>query len=210
MNSDRDGARATLEPAGRPIADRVARGLTEAFAPAVLAAAMPLVVAVHASRGWWAGLGWGLLAVLFSAAIPFGVILLGVRRGRLTDRHIGVREQRRGPLLLGLASVLVGIGVLAVAGAPRQLVTLVIGMFLVLLLVTAINHRWKLSAHAAVAAASAALLVLLFGPVLLLSVIVVAAVGWSRVRLGDHSAAQVTAGWVAGTGLALAIFTVLW
>jgi len=192
------------------VVDRLARVLTELFAPAVLAAAMPLVVALHASATLAAGLAWGVLAALFSAVIPFGVILLGVRRGRLTDRHIGRREQRLGPLLVGLASVLVGVLALAVAGAPRQLVTLVIGMFLVLLMVTAINHWWKLSAHAAVASASTALLLLLFGPVLLLAVPVLLAVGGSRVRLADHTPAQVAAGLVTGAVLALGIFAVLW
>jgi hypothetical protein len=197
-------------PRSRTGLDRLARALTEVFAPAVLAAAMPLVVALHTAGGLGAGLAWGLLAALFSAVIPYGVILFGVRRGRLTDRHIGRREQRRGPLLIGLASVLVGVLALALAGAPRQLVTLVIGMFLVLLMVTAINHWWKLSAHAAVAAASTALLVLLFGPVLLVAVPVLLAVGWSRVRLGDHTAAQVAAGLLTGAALALGIFAVLW
>jgi hypothetical protein len=194
----------------RTVADRAARGFTEVFAPAVLAAAMPVTVALHDSDSVPAGLGWGLLAAGFSAVIPFGVILLGVRRGRLTDRHITLREQRRTPLLIGLASVLVGVLVLALAGAPGRLVTLVIGMFLVLLAVTAINHWWKLSAHAAVACASAVLLVALFGPVALVGVVGVAAVGWSRVRLRDHTPAQVLAGVLAGTVLAVVIFALLW
>ncbi|HWH00382.1 MAG TPA: hypothetical protein VNV66_13895 [Pilimelia sp.] len=171
---------------------------------------MPLVVAVRATGPHWAlGLGWGSLAVLFCALVPYGVIWLGVRRGRLTDHHIGVREQRRGPLLYGLASVLVGLGVLVLLGAPWPLVAMVVVMFAVLLLVTVVNQFWKLSAHAAVAAASAGVLVLEFGPPLLVSLAVVAVVGWSRVRLRDHTPAQVAAGVAAGAAVGPPLFHAL-
>jgi len=188
---------------------RVARLLTEVFAPAVLGAVMPLVIGAHAGRSVWTGLGWGALAALFSSVIPYGVIWLGVRRGQLSDRHVGVREQRRRPLVLGLVSVLVGLAVLGVAGAPRQLIAMVVVIFAVGVMVTAVNQVWKLSVHAAVAAGSVTVLVLVFGPALLAAVVVVAAVGWSRVRLADHTAGQVVAGAIAGAALAAPIFAVL-
>lgn len=194
--------------AGRVAVRRAARVLTEVFAPAVLAAAMPVVIALHASDSVAAGAGWGLLVVVFTAAIPYGVIWLGVRRGQLTDHHIGERGQRRKPLMLGVASVLVGLTVLTVAGAPRELVVMTLVMLLLLLAVGVINLAWKLSAHAAVAAGSAAVLVIVFGPVLLIAVPVVAAVGWSRVELRDHTTAQVLAG-AAGGVLLSALFAVL-
>jgi hypothetical protein len=183
--------------------------LTEIFAPAVQAAAMPIVVALHATGDLATGLGWGALAAVFSSAIPYGVIWLGVRRGRLTDHHIGVREQRRGPLVLGLLSVLVGLAVLVVANAPAEVVAMVVVMFTVLLAVTLVNQVWKLSAHAAVTAGSVTVLVLAFGPVLLAAALVVAAVGWSRVQLRDHTVGQVMTGAVAGAVIATVVFAQL-
>jgi hypothetical protein len=198
----------TAVPARRPGTGRVARVLTEVFAPAVLAAAMPLILAVHAADSVATGIGWGLLAALFSSAIPYGIIWLGVRRGSLTDHHIGVRQQRRGPALLGLASVLLGLAVLLVAGAPRLLVLAAVLMFVVLLVVAAVNQVWKLSAHAAAAAGAATALIVVFGPVLLATALVVVAVAWSRVRLGDHTTGQVLAGAGVGALLAGVIFGV--
>ena len=58
--------------------------------------------------------------------------------------------------------------------------------------------------HASVAAGTMVVLVLAFGPVLLATAVLVAAVGWSRVRLRDHTPSQVVAGTVIGalvTGL---------
>lgn len=182
----------------------VARGFTEVFAPAVLVAALPVVIGLHAGRTIPAGLAWGLLASLFCAIIPNAMIWYGVRRGRLSDRHIGVREQRTKPLALGLLSVLVGLALLGLFGAPRELIALVVALFVGGLAATVVNHFWKLSVHAAVAASSMVVLVLAFGPALLATGVVVAGVGWSRVRLRDHTTWQVIAGTAVGvvtTGL---------
>ena len=188
----------------------VARVVTEVFAPAVWAALMPLAVAIHATApSWAAGLGWGLLAVLFSAVVPYGIIYFGVRRGKLTDHHISVREQRRLPLVYGLLSVLAGLAALILLGAPRPLIAMVVVMFAVLLVTTAINQVWKLSAHAAVSAGSVGVLVSVFGPALLVAFLVVALVGWSRVRLEDHTVGQVVAGTVVGLLTAVPTFLTL-
>jgi membrane-associated phospholipid phosphatase len=189
--------------------DRVARGLTEALAPAVLACVLPVVIGVQSGRTALTGLGWGLLAVLFSAVIPYGMILIAVRRGTLSDRHIGVREQRTGPLALGLVSVLAGLGLLVVLGAPRELVALIIASFLGGFVATVVNHFWKASVHASVAAGTMIVLVLTFGPYLLVTALLVAAVCWSRVRLGDHTPAQVIVGAALGTAIAGVVFGLL-
>lgn len=172
----------------------------------MLSAAMPLVIALHATDRVVTGAGWGLLAITFSSLIPYAIIRVGVHRGHLTDHHIGVREQRRVPLLLGLVSVLVGLALLVLLDGPRQLTALVAAMLVGLLGVAVVNQVWKLSAHAAVAAGSATVLAMVFGPVLLLAGLPVALVGWSRVRLGDHTAGQVVAGAALGAVLTAATF----
>lgn len=137
------------------------------------------------------------------------LIYFGLRRGTLTDHHIGVREQRRRPLVYGLLSVLAGLAVLVLLGAPRPLIAMVVVMFAVLLVTTGINQVWKLSAHAAVSAGSAGVLINVFGPALLAVVPVVVLVAWSRVRLRDHSTSQVLAGAVVGVLVAVPTFLVL-
>jgi membrane-associated phospholipid phosphatase len=195
--------------ADRAFADRVARTVTEVFAPAVLAAAMPIIISLHAAVPFAAGLGWGLLGALFSSLIPYAFVWFGVRRGRFTDHHLGIRQQRGRPVALGLVSVLAGLAILWLAGAPRQLLTMIVVMFVVLLAIGAINQVWKLSAHAAVNAGSVSVLTMVFGPLLLAAIPIVVAVGWSRVRLADHTASQVAAGSVVGAILAAVIFGVL-
>jgi hypothetical protein len=77
---------------------RTARLITDGLAPANLVITILLIIGWHSTNSL-TGLGWGLLAALFCGGIPLAVILLGVKRGKWTDKHVKVRQQRAIPLL---------------------------------------------------------------------------------------------------------------
>lgn len=193
-----------------PLLDRGARVLTELLAPAVIAGVMPLIVAGIATRSVAKTLIWGSATLFFTAAVPYFVIWLGVSKGRLTDRHVGVRQQRRGPIVAGFASVLVGVVALSALSAPRDLVVLAVVLLGVIVAVGSVNIAfWKVSAHAAVAAASSMVLIIMIGSWALPTILLVAAVGWSRVRVRDHTPAQVIVGAGAGAIIAASVLTIV-
>ncbi|WBB93274.1 phosphoesterase PA-phosphatase [Verrucosispora sp. WMMC514] len=198
------------DSASRSPSTRIARVVTEVFAPTLLAAVMPFVVALRTSApAVGPGLGWALVGALFCSVIPNSLIWWGVRRGRLSDHHIRVREQRRTPLVYGLVSVLVGLALLVGFRAPRPVIAMVVVMFALGLAVTLVNLVWKLSIHAAVAAGSAAVLVIVFGPALLLAAAGVVLVAWSRVELGEHTVGQVIAGTAVGLVVTVPTFLLI-
>jgi len=187
---------------------RVARVLTDGLAPANLVIASLLVIGT-ASTASWSGFGWGLLAATFAGIIPLAIILRGVHQGRLSDKHIGRREQRTSPLLASIGSVVIGTVLLLILGAPRPVSALIVAMLVVLLVTVPITLRWKVSVHAAVATAVVVVLVITFGAWLLVAAVLAAAVGWSRVVLRDHTTAQVLVGALLGGVVAGVIFGAL-
>ncbi|MFF5176922.1 phosphoesterase PA-phosphatase [Micromonospora sp. NPDC000316] len=188
---------------------RIARLVTELTAPAVLVSLLMIAVSWHSSPSNGRGLAWGLLAALFVTGIPFAYIVGGVRRGRFTDHHIGRREQRRVPLLVGLGSVAAGLALLTVLGAPRPLLALAVAGLVGLVVAVSVSHWWKMSIHSAVAAGTLVILSMTFGPGLLVAAPLLAVVGWSRVRLRDHTVPQVLAGGVLGALIAALAFGLL-
>jgi len=187
-------------------ADRLARVLTEVLSPAVLVAVALLAVAWASADSALSALIMGVIAAAAASFLPIAYILRGVRRGSWTDRHVGDRAQRTLPLLVCLGSTVSGTAALAAVGAPRDLLALIACMAVALVVVTPITllARWKISIHALVAAGVAVTFTSVFGLALLPGWPLAAAVGWSRVRLGDHTAAQVLAGALVGacaTGL---------
>jgi membrane-associated phospholipid phosphatase len=204
--------RAYPEPVlpARPSARRrLARVATEALAPAPTVAVLLLLVAWRSAPTPGEALKWGALAALFASLVPFGYILRGVRRRRLTDHHVRVRAQRPVPLMVGIGSVLVGLVLLALWGAPPDLVALVGAMAVGLASALLVTLFWKVSVHAAVTAGALVILVLVFGPWLLLLAPLVALVGWARVASGAHSPAQVIVGVLLGGAVAGIVFPLL-
>jgi hypothetical protein len=192
-----------------PARDRIARIASEVLAPAVLVAALLLAV------GWQAGdepgvsRWWGLPGALFAAGLPLAYVLRGVRKGRLSSHHIPEREHRRVPLLVGIVSVAIGLAVLVLLGAPRDVLALLAAGGAGLVVFTAVTHWWKMSIHAGVAAGSAATLVAVYGPVALVGAPLVVLACWARVRLSAHTRAQVIAGAAVGALIAGTVFPAL-
>lgn len=196
----------TLDLRRTPL-DRLARLVTEVFAPSVLVIALPLAIAAHHAPTLWLALAWAGIAAVFGSIVPMAFILRGVRRGALTDHHVRVRDQR--PVVLGvcLGSVALGLGILVGIGAARELVVLVAAEVLALAITLVATLRWgKVSIHAAVAAGAVAVLAVDYGPALLGLAPLPLLIGWSRVRLGDHTGPEVVHGLWLGALIAAVSF----
>ena len=187
----------------------LARLVTEILAPAPTVAALVLLVAWHSAPTAAEAVRWGTLAVLFVSVIPFLYVLRGVRRGGLTDHHVGVRQQRTVPLLVGVASMLVGLIQLAFWGAPRDLIALVVVVAIGMATSLLVTLVWKLSIHAAVVSGAVTILMFVFGPPLLILTPLVPLVCWARVAVHDHTPAQTIAGAVLGATVAMVVFSAL-
>jgi hypothetical protein len=183
----------------------MARVVSEVLTPGVLVAGISLAVAWHSRSP-----GWGIVTAIFAAAIPIAYIVSGVRRGRYRDHHVPVREHRQAVILVAAASVVVGLTLMLLFNAPRELVALVVAMLGGLALTLAATKWWsKVSLHTAVAAGTAATLVLVFGPWLHLAWLLVGVIAWSRVRLREHTVIQVTVGVALGAAAAGVVFPLL-
>jgi len=193
----------------RDRADLLARVATEVFAPAVLVAALLVAVGWHAGGPAAGSRWWGVAAAVFAAGIPMAYIVRGVRRGRFADHHIPEREHRRVPLVFGMASVVAGLVLLHVLGAPRDVLALLAAGLVGLVVFAAVTGWWKMSIHAGVAGGAVAVLTSRYGPVGLMAAPLVPLICWARVRLSAHTVAQVAAGAVVGAAIAGVVFPAL-
>lgn len=205
-----DTASEVTSAAGRRSAvDRFAWLLSEVGAPWVIVLVLPLVASWQATHHVAATLGWGLLIALTSSILPMGVIVWGARKGRWDGHHVRNRAGRLIPFVALIAMSLVGLGLLVALQAPWLLVALDISMITALLVTGAITTQWKISMHSAVAAGAVAILVVLHGATSWLLLPLVIAISWSRVHLGDHTTAQVTAGAITGLAFGGPFFATL-
>lgn len=123
------------------------------------------------------------------------------------DLQVNVREQRLYPYLFAVLCFLIAAYYLYYHHSPQWLVMFMVGSAITVLLLTLINLKWKISAHAAGAGGVIALIYqihvmglsafdLLW--LLCLTIIVAGLVGSSRLALRRHDLWQVLAGVVLG------------
>ncbi|MGW4913259.1 hypothetical protein [Streptomyces sp. NPDC004270] len=156
-----------------------------------------------------AGVGWGLLAAVFTAVLPTLILRFGERRQYWGDRHVRRRQDRivAAPGVMG--SVITGTGLLYGLEAPAAVTALVTAMLAALLALLVITFFWKVSVHSAVASGALAILTTVFGPWMLALTPLVVLIGWSRIRLRCHTAGQVIVGALVGAAVSAPVFGVL-
>ena len=186
------------EPVVTAAAGRLARLITEVLAPWVIVLVLPLGVAWQATRTTSGTLLWGFVVSVTSSLLPMLVILWGARTGRWDGHHVRNREGRLVPFLalIGLSST--GLGLLVLGGAPWPMTALDLSMITTLLATWAITAKWKISMHTAVAGGAVVMLTTTYDPRLWVLTLLVIAIGWSRVWVGDHTPAQVVGGVLVG------------
>jgi hypothetical protein len=131
---------------------RMARLVSELLSPPPILVVLALVVAWDSSPTPAMAVLWGGIAALFASVLPYALILRGVRRGRLSDKNISVREQRIRFGLVAITSILLGLVLLAAFDAPAEMVALVASIAVGVACGWVITLWWKISVHAAIAA----------------------------------------------------------
>jgi membrane-associated phospholipid phosphatase len=195
-----------MSPPGRR---RVARLVGQLLSPPPILVVLALLVAWASSSTPAMAVLWGGIAAVFASVLPYALILRGVRRGRLSDKHISLREQRIRFGVVAIISILIGLGALAAFDAPAEMVALLASIAVGVACGWVVTLWWKISVHAAIAAGAATVLLLVFGPALLAVWPLVALIAWSRVQVGDHTPAQVLAGVALGVVVNATIFPLL-
>jgi hypothetical protein len=131
--------------------------------------------------------------------LPFVWILLGVRRGRFTDMHVMLREQRFEPFVVATAGAAGLTAVYLALGAPRPLTALAVDLVVNGALFGVISRAWKVSVHAAAYAAGVLTAAVLIDGRLAALFAAMPLVVWARVIRKRHDVPQS----IAAAGIAI-------
>ncbi|GAA4389080.1 hypothetical protein GCM10023153_04940 [Ornithinibacter aureus] len=187
----------------------VARWVAGVFTPANVVLAVMAYVAVRHSDSVVEAALWWAVTLLLVVALPYAILFRAMRGGRVDDRQVVRRSQRPWLYVMALACVAAALALLVLAGAPLQVVALVVAMgagLAAMLLATLVA---KASMHLAVAAGAVAVVVVeqpLVGAVLSLVLVPIA---WARHRDGRHSVGQLVAGALIGGVTAFVVYALL-
>ncbi|MBC7815180.1 MAG: hypothetical protein H7175_28740 [Burkholderiales bacterium] len=189
------------------------RMVSDVLSPPIVWAALafPLAFsAVDASErpASWAAL-WAALYALIVCLLPILYIAFMVRRGKITDVHMEVRQQRIRPFLVSMLCTAIGWAMMHWLGAPPMLPLIALFTLIQLTLMLFITLVWQISMHTMSISGAVIATGAVFGltPALVLLPLV-PLVAAARLRLQRHTPAQLIAGTVIGAIVPLVVFSV--
>lgn len=204
----RDESEQSLPIVAKPIRMRLARCISTILSPVIISVPFVIAVALYHTRNIAAALTYASVTLFFLSFGPMVYIIAGVRKGKFTDLDVSVRSQRLHPFLFALSSTLLGLGVLSLIDAPKNLQTLFLITIISGFIMMIITLWWKISLHASSLASALTMLTALYGNVMLPAFMLVVLVCWSRVILRRHTLAQVVAGSVVSVVLATIVLRI--
>ena len=201
----------SIVEAGSNEALRRAKLLSHILHPwAVLVPVLALAAyqAVSGSPEW---IEWALIAYVPAIAFPSlyarirvwmwsrGKTPQGMSRSLFRDKP---RELFATTGLFGIPGVLI----LHYLQGPRSLILIILAVTAAMFAVAVVNLRYRASFHLTMVTSMLTALRFLFGPVSLVSFLLIPILGLSRYQLGEHTPAQVVAGFLIGLVVSGAVF----
>ncbi len=177
---------------------KIARIISTVFVPPSFTLIFFTALSFYLEKIFQKSLVMILVALIFGFIAPIILFVFMRKNGKLVDIDASVKEERTVPFLI--AEIFYLIGLLILIFYKINIISIAFWFCYIsnTLIIIFINKYWKISVHAMGAAGPAAAFILLFGWIGLFMFIVVALVGWSRIKLKCHSISQVMAGALFG------------
>lgn len=178
---------------------RFAHWVSTLLSPTALAVVTVVLAGmnIHNRQGWL----WILAMAFGLIGLPSLYLFWLLKRGKITDYDVFLRQQRYKPYFVMLACFMGTLIVMLLGRAPEILITLALAVSVMTTIMMCINFRWKISAHAAAAASFAIMTIQLIGMAASPVFLAVPLVAWSRVTLKRHTLGQTIGGALLGTGV---------
>ena len=186
------------------MANRVARWISIVFDSSFLS--LPVFLALGWRSGRTSGVLWAIVALFIVTGIPLVYLLIGRKRGWVSDLELTRREERPRFILVSLSSDVLALGVLWLGNGPHLLRLIILTYFCLAIVMFTISSFWKISMHMAGVGGFSTALVFVFGTPALWAFLSLLLVAWARLHRRKHDIPQLIAGALAGAFVTVLVF----
>ncbi|MAS34990.1 MAG: hypothetical protein CL610_13355 [Anaerolineaceae bacterium] len=187
-----------------------ARLVSNLLSPPVVWAVMVFPIAFRDATSRQQAVSWALVYGVLVCIMPMVYVGWMVRRGSISDLHMGVREERIRPFIVSLVCTAIAWWALRLMGAPPIIPLFALFSLVQIAVMALITLVWQISMHAMSISSAAVAAFAFFGPLWALPILpLVILVGAARLNLKRHTLAQVIAGTAVGVMIPLVVFALL-
>ncbi|MHB8778904.1 MAG: hypothetical protein ACYC6R_14265 [Anaerolineales bacterium] len=184
--------------------DRLARWVSILFDSSVLS--IPIFLAFGWIESDTSGLGWATLILIIVTGIPLAYLVIGIKRGWVSDMEMTERSERPRFILISLGSDVLALLILRILHGPHLLSAIVLTYFCLAITMLTISSFWKISLHMAGVGGFSTALLYVFGAPAIWAFLSLPLVAWARLHRRKHTPAQLVAGAIAGALVTVLIF----
>lgn len=184
-------------------AEKLARILSEVFAPWLLNMGFFLVLGGHTSS--WVP---GIIAAVGTGLVPMVLILTLMRMGRVGDHHVTSHNQRSLVYIAISICVVVLIAVLWVLETPRLIWVGVFSALIFLGVFGLVTLKIKASVHVGLWVCLIIFLGLTVNPWWFVGVLFTPVTAWARIRIKHHTMPEILTGAVTGVVVTAASYLI--
>ena len=175
-----------------------------------------MAIVATVSFSLWSPIGLGLLSAPFSillcffcfAFIPFLSILYFYRK-KVVDLYVSKRKTRTPFFLIAITSYSFAAIIFLVTNT-KIMFLLALGYVLVSIILMVVNLFWKVSVHCAGVTGPIFSLIFVFGINAIPLSLIVGLVGWSRIKLKNHTFAQTLVGTLISLSVGFVEYSILY
>jgi hypothetical protein len=167
---------------------------------------IPIFLAFGWIEGGTTGIGWAILTLVIVTGIPLAYLLIGRKRGWVSDMEMTQRSERPRFILVSLSSDVFALLILHALHGPYLLIVIVLIYFFLAITMLTISSFWKISLHMAGVGGFSTALLFVFGLPALRAFLSLPLVAWARLHRRKHTPAQLAAGAIVGALVATLVF----
>jgi hypothetical protein len=186
------------------MANRLARWVAVLFDSSILS--LPIFLTFGWIAAGMAGVVWAVIVLLIVTGIPLAYLILGKRRGWVSDFEMTQRGERPRFIAVSLSSDALALLALSALNGPHLLRVMVLTYLCLGATMFTISSFWKISLHMVGVGGFSTALVFVFGVPALLAFLSLPLVAWARWQRRKHTVAQLIAGALAGALITVLVF----
>lgn len=186
--------------------DAISFIISALFSPYITALVFIIIITYTYAHDLAQFLPWMVTFLFFAIILPGIYVLWQMEAGKIHDFHISNRQERKVPFLILGASSIIGLIILLLLHAARQVVIVGVAYSLNALVIALITQYWKISVHMVLFSSVVTITVILYGANFGWLYLILIPLAWSRIHRKHHTLAQVTAGAILAFVLTTAVF----